>query len=233
MKRRLASDPGELEATRWALLEAAREMDRAGLTQGTAGNLSARTRANEVVLTPTAMGYSAMKTHDLVVTDLEGRVLEGEREPTSEIHLHLACLRRHPEIAAVVHSHALHASMFAVIQQPIPCLVEELELYLGGDVEVAPYRSTGSKALGEVAAARLSDRAAVLLANHGLVTVGATPTEALQLTKLVERTARIVAGARQLGEPVPLPAEARSALASRYRATRLHSTQGGDDRDRD
>ena len=85
---------------------------------------------------------------------------------------------------------------------------------------VAPYRATGSEALGEVVADRLADRGAVLLANHGLVTTGSTPAEALQLTKLVERTARIIAGARQLGEPVALPEDARRALSARYRSAR-------------
>jgi L-fuculose-phosphate aldolase len=172
------------------------------------------------VLTPAAAPYAEMEIDDLVVTDLEGRILAGERPPTTEIHLHLACLRRHPDIAAVVHSHAIHASMFAVTHRAIPCLVEEVELYVGGDVPVAPYRRTGSAALGDVVAARLADRAAVLLANHGLVTVGSTPAEALAITRLVERTAQIVAGASRLGEPVPLPTQTRSELAALYRAAR-------------
>jgi L-fuculose-phosphate aldolase len=211
---------GELTATRRAVLEAAREMDRSGLTQGTAGNLSARTSADEVVMTPSALDYAEMTTEDLVVCDLDGRSVSDAREPTTEASLHLACLRRHRDIAAVVHTHALHASQFAVTHQPIPCLVEEFELYVGGDVPVAPYRKTGSEALGEVVAPLLADRSAVLLANHGLVSVGATPGEALAIAKLVERTAQIVAGARLLGEPVPLPDEARTDLAARYRAAR-------------
>jgi len=214
-----------LGATRRAVLEAARAMDRAGLVEGTAGNLSARTPADEVVLTPTARGYAEMTLEDLVVSDLEGTVRAGHRDPTTEIELHLACLRRHRDIAAVVHSHALYASMFAVAQEPIPCVVEELELYVGGDVLVAPYHRTGSAALAEAAADRLGDRAAVLLANHGLVTVAATPSEALALTKLVERTARIVAGARGLGRLVPIPAEDRAVFAAHYRQTRMRSTQ--------
>lgn len=195
-------------------------MDRSGLTQGTAGNLSARTSADEVVMTPTALDYAQMTTEDLVVCNLEGRVLSNGREPTTEASLHLACLRRHRDIAAVVHSHALHASQFAVSHQPIPCLVEEFELYVGGDVPIAPYRTTGSEALGEVVAPLLADRSAALLANHGLVSVGATPGEALAIAKLVERTAQIVAGARLLGEPVPLPNGARTDLAARYQADR-------------
>ena len=205
-----------LDAVLEDVLHTAQEMDRAGLTEGTAGNVSARTGDDRVVLSPTALPYATMTARDLVVTDLDGRILAGEREPTTEIDLHLACLREHADIGAVVHTHAVHASMFAVTQQSIPCVLEEFEYYVGGDVLVAPYSRTGSAALGESAAARLGDRAAVLLANHGLVVVGSSAAEALQLTKLVERAARIVWGARVLGEPVPLPETIRDEFSAAY-----------------
>jgi|JI10StandDraft_1071094.scaffolds.fasta_scaffold253222_1 L-fuculose-phosphate aldolase len=220
-----ASDPGParglgLEATKRAVLEAAQEMDRAGLVVGTAGNLSARTRSGQVVLTPTAMRYAEMTLDDLVVTDPSGRVLAGSRPPTTELALHLACLRRHPDIAAVAHTHPIHASMFAVCQQPIPCAIEELELYVGGDVPVTAYHRTGSEALGLAVAEQLHDRAAALLANHGLVVVAATPAEAIDLTKLVERAARIMAGAARLGTPAALPDTDRAAFRAAYLARR-------------
>jgi L-fuculose-phosphate aldolase len=221
------SDPGPgparglgLEATKRAVLEAAQEMDRSGLVVGTAGNLSARTRAGQVVLTPTAMRYAEMTLDDLVVTDLDGRVLAGSRPPTTELALHLACLRRHPDITAVAHTHPIHASMFAVCQQPIPCAIEELELYVGGDVPVAAYHRTGSEALGLAVAEQLHDRAAALLANHGLVVVASTPAEAIELTKLVERAAQIMAGAARLGSPNALPEADRAAFRAAYRALR-------------
>lgn len=212
----------DLDATKRALLDAAQEMDHAGLTEGTAGNLSARAVSGEIVLTPTAMRYAEMTVEDLVVTDLEGNVLSGARQPTTEIALHLACLRRHPDIAAVVHAHPVHATMFAVCRRPIPCAIEELELYVGGDVPVAAYQRTGTAALGEAIADLLHDRAAALLASHGLVVVAGSPAEALQLTKLVERAAQIMAGAERIGTPVPLPdairAEFRAAYLARRRA---------------
>ena len=205
-----------LEATKRALLEAAQEMDRAGLTEGTAGNLSARSPSGEIVVTPTALRYATMTLDDLVVTDPEGRVLAGRRAPTTELALHLACLRRHPEIGAVAHTHPVHASMFAVCQQPIVCAIEELELYVGGDVPVTAYHRTGTEALGEAVSALVGDRAAALLANHGLVVVAASPGEAIDLTKLVERAASIMAGAQQIGAPVPLPEAIRAEFRAAY-----------------
>ncbi|MEZ4332986.1 MAG: class II aldolase/adducin family protein [Myxococcota bacterium] len=202
------------------MLAAAKAMDRAGLTEGTAGNLSARAATGEIVLTPTAMRYAEMDEDDLVVTDVGGRALAGHRAPTTEIELHLACLRRFPEIGAVVHSHPIHASMFAACDRPIPCVVEEVELYVGGDVPVAAYHATGTPELGAAVAELLHDRAAALLSHHGLVVVARSPGEALELTKLVERTARIAAGAERIGTPKPLPEAAREAFRQAYRARR-------------
>lgn len=219
------ADPA-LESAFGDVLATLQEMDRAGLTEGTAGNVSARTDDGRVVLSPTALPYADMTGADLVVTDLDGHVLQGERAPTTEIDLHLACLRRHADVRSVVHTHAVHASMFAVAGQPIPCVLEEFEFYVGGDVLVAPYHRTGTAELGDAAAERLGDRAAVLLANHGLVVVGASAAEALQLTKLVERAARIVWGARALGEPIPLPEPIRDEFASAYLDRRRKATSG-------
>lgn len=210
----------ELDAIKAAVLETVRAMDREGLTEGTAGNVSARSRAGEVVLTPTSLAYDRMQLDDLVVTDLEGRVLAGHREPTSEWRLHLCCLRRHADIAAVVHTHAIHASMFAANHEPIPSVVEEVDLYVGGEVRVTAYHETGSQELGEAVANLLADRSAALLANHGLVTVAQTPREALQITRLVERTAKIIQGARAMGKPKELPESARQRFAALYRERR-------------
>ena len=135
----------DLDATKRAVLAAAQEMDRAGLTEGTAGNLSARTRTGQIVLTPTAMRYAEVTVDDLVITDLDGRVLSGTRPPTTEIALHIACLRRHRDIAAVVHTHPVHATMFAVSQRPIPCAIEELELYVGATSRSPPITEPGRK----------------------------------------------------------------------------------------
>lgn len=208
----------QLEETKRAVLETVQEMDRIGLTAGTAGNVSARTRAGEIVMTPTAMPYADMSLSDLAVTDLDGNLVEktASAAPTTESDLHLACLRRHPEIGAVVHTHPVFATMFAVNQMPIPCVIEEFEYYVGGDVQVADYHRTGTAALGEAVAALLSDRAGVLMANHGLVVVAANPKEALELTVLIERAAQIIAGARQLGSPKPLPDAIRREFAGAY-----------------
>jgi L-fuculose-phosphate aldolase len=206
--------------TKEMLLATAKQMLHTGLVEGTSGNLSARLPDGNVVLSPSSLDYDAMTLDDLVVTDLDGNVLEGARAPTTEKALHLACLRAHDDVHAVIHSHALFCSMFAVTRQPIPCVIEEFDVYVGGDVPVAEYRLTGSDELAEEVARWVGDRGAVLMANHGLLTVGKDPRDAMKVAAIVERTARIVWGARVLGDLVPLPAETMERFAPIYKLMR-------------
>ncbi len=208
--------PSDLE-TRQSVLDTAKAMVECGLVEGTAGNVSARLPDGRVVLTPSSLDYDSMTLDDLVVTDAEGNILEGERPPTSEKALHLFCLRQHEDIGAVMHCHALFASMFAVNHQPIPCVIEEFDIYVGGEVPVAEYQLTGSDELAVEASKWLADRAAVLMANHGLLCVGKDPSHTLKIARLVERTAQLVWGAKLMGEPVPLPESTLEKFAPLYK----------------
>ena len=203
--------------TRQAVLDAAKAMITTGLVEGTSGNVSGRMPDGNIVMTPSSLAYETMTLDDLVVCAPDGEVLEGSSAPTTEKALHLACLREHPDIGAVMHSHALFATMFAITHQGIPCLIEEFDVYVGGEVGVTDYRMTGSDELGDEAARHLSDRGAVLIANHGLLAVGKDPMNALKVSLLVERTAQIIWGARLLGDAVPLPADTIEKFAPIYK----------------
>ena len=202
------------------LLVTSKELLARGLTEATAGNLSVRLSDDRVAMTPSSLAYETMTLDDLVVLDLGGNVLEGERAPTTEKSLHLACIRGHADIGAVIHCHALFATMFAVTHQPIPCVVEEFDVYVGGEVPVADYRMTGSDELGEEVARHVGERGAVLMANHGLLTVGKDPEQALKVASLVERTAQVIWGARALGDLVPLPDSTLERFAPIYKLMR-------------
>jgi L-fuculose-phosphate aldolase len=203
--------------TKEQVLWVAQEMLRSGLVEGTAGNLGARLPDGNVVLTPSSLDYMEMTLDDLVVCDLDGTVVEGERGPTTEKALHLSAMRLHPEIHATMHCHAKHATMFALVREPIPAVIEEFDVFVGGDVEVAEYRTTGTDELADEVAKRVADRACVLMANHGLFAVGKTPKDVLHVAALVERTAEIVWGARALGQVVPLPDEVGATFQGYYR----------------
>lgn len=203
------------------VLAAAQEMLAAGLVEGTSGNISARLADGTVCVTPSSVAYDTMTLDDLVVVTIDGEVVAGERAPTTEKDLHLSVLRAYPELGAVIHTHAVYATMFALGREAIPAVIEEVVVYLGGDVPCCGYRGTGTRELGDEVAARLVDRGAALLANHGLVTCGTTPAKALHNAALAERTAKIVWGARAMGATIhPLPDKVNRDMAGVYRFTR-------------
>lgn len=207
-------------ATAEAVLATAKSMYAKGLVEGTAGNVSGRTGDGTFCLTPSSLAYEAMTPTDLVFVTAEGTVAAGDGHPSSEKSLHLSCYACWPEVGGVVHCHPLYASMFAVARQPVPAAIEEVVIYIGGDVEVCDYHLTGSDELGEAVAAALGERSAVLMANHGLVTVGKDPADALHAALVVERTAHIVWGARLLGAPGTVPAKVNEDFAGIYRWAR-------------
>ncbi len=213
-----------------AVLGAAKAMYAKGLAEGTAGNVSGRVGDGTYCLTPSSLGYEAMQDEDLVFVDADGAVVAGGGHPSSEKALHLACYRRYSEVGGVVHCHPLYASMFAVARQAVPAAIEEVVIYIGGDVEVCDYHLTGSDELGEAVAGELGERSAVLMANHGLVTVGRDPAEALHAALVVERTAHIVWGARLLGTPGSVPAKVNADFAGVYRWVRdaMWNPDGGE-----
>ena len=211
---------GTADEIKAELLWVAQESLRTNLVHGTAGNFSARLPDGNVVMTPSSLPYETMTLDQLVVVDLEGNVVEGTTGPTTEKMLHLACLKAYDDIHAVIHCHAKYCTMFALTRQPIPCAIEEVEVFVGGDVPVANYEFTGSQELADEVSKWVGDRAAVLMANHGLLTVGKSPKDALKIANLVELTAEIIWGARQIGEIVPLPDSTREQMAPYYKMIR-------------
>jgi len=204
-----------------AVLAAAKKMLADGLVEGTAGNISGRIEGGLVCMTPSSVAYDTMTLEDLVIVDMDGTTVSGHRSPTTEKDLHLSALRAYPELGAVIHTHAVYATMFALAHEPIPAVIEEVVVYVGGDVPCCEYKGTGSVELGDEVASHLADRGAALLANHGLVTCASTPEKALHNAALVERTAKIIWGARAMGATIhPLPDKVNRDMASVYRWVR-------------
>jgi L-fuculose-phosphate aldolase len=188
-----------------AVLATAKELLAKGLVEGTAGNVSARMADGNVCITPSSVDYRAMALEDLVVIDIKGEVVSGTRPASSEKMLHLACYEAFEDIGAVIHSHPVHATMFAVARRPIPACIDEFTVYVGGEVAVTEYAPSGTPEVGSAAVKSLAGRGAALLANHGMVAVGKTPSDTLHVTAMVERAAQIVIGGLALGGCVPLP----------------------------
>lgn len=207
-----------VDEARAHVLAAAKDMLRRGLVEGTAGNISARQRDGTLVITPASVDYADMQVDDLVIVAADGSTLVAQegRSPSSERMLHLACYRAFGDIGSVIHSHPVHATMFAIAHQAIPACIDEFAMYVGGEVRCTEYAPSGSAEVGDEAVKALDGRGAALIANHGLVAVGPDPGAALHITSLVERTARITWGARSLGPLHPLPEAANDRFAGSY-----------------
>lgn len=190
-----------------------------GLVASTWGNISVRYDDERILITPSGMEYSILKPDDLVLIDLEGRIFEGHRKPSSELPLHLAFYHHRKDINAVVHTHSIYASAFSALRKPIPPLIEDLAQVIGGAVEVAPYGLPGTKELAQNATKTLGLKDAVLLANHGVVGVGSTLAEAYKACLLVEKTAHIALAAQVMGNPIVLSNDEVSFMRKAY----LHS----------
>ncbi len=210
-----------------AVLAAAQSLIAAGLTAGTSGNVSARCDDGPIVITPTSLPYDQMTTDDLVLLSPDGERLAGESTPSSEAALHLACYRAFAEIGSVLHCHPAYATMFACARQPVPPVIDEALLFVGGEVAVAEYAMSGTPEVGENAVRVLGETGSALLASHGMVTVAASPGAALHQAGVVEHCAKVAWGARALGGHVPIPPAAADRLGQVYRTAR-HRHRGPD-----
>lgn len=190
------------------MINMCQRMTALGLTYGTWGNISFLTGdSDKVIITPSGMKYDTLKPDDLVVVDLDGNVLEGNRRPSIETPMHTAIYRKRTDVGSVVHTHSIFATASAVARVPVPAVVEDMAQIVGGAAEVAKYSLPGTKELADNVVDALGSRNAVLLANHGMVGVGSTVEEAFEVCQIVEKTARIHAYSKLFGEPVILSEE--------------------------
>ncbi len=191
----------QLETQRRAVVEYGEKMLATGLTTGTGGNLSVRDPATGLIaLSPSGVEYPAMSPADVVVVDPGGAVVEGDRKPSSEAGFHLALYEKRADIGAVVHTHSVYATTLACLHWEIPA-VHYLIGFAGKKVPLAPYATFGSEALAKHVADGIGEGNAVLLANHGLVAVGADLAAAFTCAEEIELVARIYYQTRCAGAP--------------------------------
>ncbi|MEN6326580.1 MAG: class II aldolase/adducin family protein [Syntrophomonas sp.] len=194
---------------RQEVLQAAKEIYEAQLVSGTWGNVSVKVPDQSLlVITPSGMEYETLSIEDIALVDWEQKLVEGKFKPSVETPLHLEIYKKRPDIKAIVHVHSLHATAFAVARQNIPVILEETAQIIGHEIRVTTYAPCGSKQLVENTMKALGkDRKAALLANHGLIGMGADIAEALKVCYITEKTAQIAIYARTLGPLHSLRAE--------------------------
>ena len=206
-----------LEAERAVIVDHARRLGPDGLVVGTAGNLSVRS-GDLVAITPTSVDYDALDPALISVVGLDGRIVESERTPSSELPMHLAVYHA-TDAAAIVHTHAPHATVLASVVDELPA-VHYLIAELGGPVRVAPYATFGTDELAASVMAALAGRSAVLLRSHGTLTIGRSLEQAYWRSVLLEWLATLYYRAALLGTPRLISAAEVALVAGQLQAFR-------------
>jgi L-fuculose-phosphate aldolase len=210
------------DQVRSLIADGCRTLAAENLVVGTAGNVSARS-GEHIAITATGATFDTLTLDEVVLVDMDGTVVAGDLEPTSEIELHLA-LYRNFDAGAIVHTHAPAAIAVGLVADELPCIHYQM-LLLGGSVRVAPYATFGTEKLADNVRAALAGRTAALMANHGAVTYGPSLQAALEATMLLEWACGIYLRAAAVGNPKSLDAQQLDDVIAAVIARNYGTTQ--------
>jgi len=195
------------------------QLTRWGLVTWTSGNVSARVPGEDLlVIKPSGVLYEDLTPDSMIVTTLDGEVVEGEYKPSSDTDAHAYVYRAMPEVGGVVHTHSPYATAWAARAEPIPCVLTAMADEFGGEIPIGPFALIGNDDIGKGIVATLSGHRspAVLMRSHGVFTIGPTAKAAVKAAVMCEDVARTVHFARAGGEPVVLDQGQIDALYERY-----------------
>ncbi|MDZ5663391.1 L-ribulose-5-phosphate 4-epimerase [Nocardioides sp. S-58] len=195
------------------------QLTRYQLVVWTAGNVSARVPGHDLlVIKPSGVSYDDLTPDNMVVCNLDGRVVEGEHAPSSDTEAQAYVYREMPHVGGVVHTHSTYATAWAARGEAVPCVLTMGADEFGGEIPVGPFAIIGDDSIGRgiVDTLRDSRSPAVLMRNHGVFTIGPTARAAVKAAVMCEDVARTVHVARQLGKPVPVAQHHVDALFDRY-----------------
>ena len=206
-----------MQAEREQLVEYGKKLSRAGLCPGTSGNLSICDPGSGLMaITPSGMDYFATMPEDIVVTDLDAHVVEGNRKPSSEWALHTAFYKRKSEARAVIHTHSVYCTTLGIAGEPIRAVHFVIGAANAREIPLAPYVTFGTEELAETAVRACCDGNAVLLANHGIVGCGGSLEDAFSLAVNLEYVAELQYRAMCIGSPSVLSREQVDAAIRRF-----------------
>jgi len=206
-----------LDALRQQVYELHLELPKYNLVVWTMGNLSARDpETGLVVIKPSGVRYEDLRPDNLVIVDLDARVIEGDLAYSSDTLTHLYIYRHRPDVNGVCHTHSTFATAFAAIGRPIPCFLTGMADEFGGEIPLGGFELIGSEAIGKEVLRVIGSGKAVIMQNHGLFTIGKTAEAAVKAAVMAEDAARTSFYALQLGTPIPIPPADIARLYQRY-----------------
>lgn len=175
-----------------SVLQYSQRLSQKGYTVGTGGNTSILIEGEEAIaITPTSMDYFGIHIDDICIVDFKMNVLEGDYKPSIETAMHIAVYKNRPDVNAIIHTHQVYASIFALINEPIPALFDEVTLNTGHIIDVVPYALSGSHQLSQNITARLNNRCnCYIIQNHGALSLGVSIENAYRNVELLEKISR-------------------------------------------
>jgi len=192
----------EANALRAEIIRTGRKLWDRQYVDGNGGNISVRLGAEFVLCTPTMLSKADLEVADICLSDLNGKILAGDRTLTSELLLHLEIYKANPRAHAVVHCHPPYATAFAVAGViPPNGLIPEYEVFIG-PAAVAPYETPGTQAFAETVLPFVLEHNTILLKNHGVVCWADTVTHAEWLAEIMDTYCKTYLIAKQIGEPL-------------------------------
>ena len=207
----------KLAEERNLIVEYGKKLIASQLTTGSGGNLSIFNRKeNLIAIKPSGMDYLLMQPEDVVVLSPDGEIVEGSRLPSSETKFHLALLNHRTDINAVVHTHQVYATTIACMNWELPA-VHYLVGFSGNKVPLAKYATYGSQELSDNILEAIGNYNACLMANHGIVTVGASILSAFAVAEEIELVARLYVQCKSMGEPVILSKEEMVVVGEKFK----------------
>ena len=206
-----------LEKLKEELVQLHLELPKHNLVVWTGGNVSARdAETGLVVIKASGIRYEEMRLEHMVVLDLEGKMVEGDFKPSSDVYSHLYIYKHRPDVNGVVHTHSRYASAFAAVGKAIPCVLTAMADEFGGPIPCGGFALIGDEAIGKVVVESIGKSPAVLLKNHGVFTVGKNAEAAVKAAVMTEDAAATVWMALQIGTPDVIPQEDVDKLHQRY-----------------
>ena len=206
-----------LEKLKEELVQLHLELPKNNLVAWTSGNVSGRDlETGYVVIKPSGVKYEDLRADQLVVLDLNGKIIEGNLKPSSDTASHLFIYRHRLDVNGIVHTHSTYATAFAALGKPIPVYLTAIADEFGGLIPCGGFALIGGEEIGRVVVESIGDSPAVLLKNHGVFTIGPDAEAAVKAAVMVEDVARTVWIALQLGTPDEIPGEAVAKLRRRY-----------------
>ncbi len=195
------------------LIAGAQQVSGLNLMPLTQGNLSLRDPDSGLILiTPHDFAYDQLAPEDVVILNLAGDVVAGDREPSHEAPVHLAVYEKRSDAAAIVHAEPIYTNLFGVLHKPIAPLHVNTLIDVGGDVPVMPFAPSGSREFGYAMLEVMGARNAVVWANHGMLALAGSLRKAIHCTVMVEIAAQLYHMALQHGEPHRIPPEYHDRL---------------------